>query len=168
MEQVGYYNMSELVERVRAVGLEILQRREATLVAVSAEQAEQFVKFWVRMSVGLSDYAIFTPGAVATIHREYFLQADSTNIVTTVLGAFAELRARVFNNDTDWDNFVRQLAVSYTAVNDQMSIFAKTVVSNLGVEDTCVATIKSNPWIVIIWIMATNVASIRGGKATRG
>ena len=29
MEQVGYYNMSELVERVRAVGLEILQRREA-------------------------------------------------------------------------------------------------------------------------------------------
>ena len=164
MEKVGYYNMSELVERVRTVGLEILQRRETTLSAISIEYGEKFMKFWMTMSVGLSDYSIFTPGAITKIHRDFFLQNDSTSTVTAILGGFAELRARVFNTDEDWDNFVRHLAVSYTASNDTLSVFGKNTVSALGVEDECIRTIKSNPWIVLVWVMTTHVVSVRGGR----
>ena len=71
MEKVGYYNISELVERVRTVGNEIIIRRHNSLASVSVEKAEEFISAWVRLSAGLADYQLFSEQSINRVYRSF-------------------------------------------------------------------------------------------------
>ena len=164
MENVSYYNQSELVNQVREIGLEIIARRYSAMADLGENGGGAlFTKFWVTLNRCFSDYTLFTESCLSQLSRWHLTGEKNFDVLRLILGAFAELRARVFNTEEDWQNFVEQLAMSYTMSNDTASLLPRNYIDGLSTFENVTKTIHANPWCIVLWIMATNeIRTMRG------